>query len=273
MECPTVSIIMAALNEEKYLPHTIESILNQTFADYEFIIVNDGSTDSTQQILDRYAQKDKRIKTIVNEKNIGLTRSLNRGLEQAKGKYISRIDAGDIALTSRLEKQVRFLENNGGVYILGTFGRWINEDKEVVGDCNYPTTPVDIKRKLFGLTSISAHSSLMLRKELFERTGQYDSRCSTSMEYELYMRAIKNHFGIGNLPENLTHIMWRERGISLNKMRAQSINEFKIRLRYLPSFLNFRNIIYTMLSFLLILLPSSWHLKFFRFYVRRRRRK
>jgi glycosyltransferase involved in cell wall biosynthesis len=107
---PQISVIMAVYNGEKYLAEAIESILNQTFKEFEFIIIDDGSKDNSLNIIKRYAKKDSRIIIIKNEKNMKLAWSLNKGLKIARGKYIARMDSDDISLTDRLEKQYYFLE-------------------------------------------------------------------------------------------------------------------------------------------------------------------
>lgn len=112
MDKPTVSIIMGVLNAENRMKDAIKSIQNQIFTDWEFIICDDGSTDSTYNVLLNLAEKDRRIKPIKNEKNLGLTRTLNRCLEIAKGKYIARMDDDDFSYVNRLEVQVNFLEEN-----------------------------------------------------------------------------------------------------------------------------------------------------------------
>jgi len=254
---PKVSVIMPVFNEEDFVGDTIESVLNQTFGNFEFIIINDGSTDGTQDILENYARKDERITILTNENNMGLTRSLNRGIENSKGKYIARIDAGDICHPNRLEKQVKFLDKNRDVYIVGSYHYWINENGRIIGKYKFPTGRKQIKKNLFGFVSIAAHPTLMIRRELFEKTGLYDISYSTSMEYELYIRTIKNGWEIVNLPEFLVYVLRREKGISESKIKTIFVNQFRIRARYLSSLLNFRNFAYTVASMFLVFVPSS----------------
>ena len=106
MHQPKVSVVMSAYNGERYLREAVESILNQTFNDFEFIIIDDGSTNSTGQILSSYAAQDPRIVLIRNRENIGLTKSLNKGLALARGEYIARMDADDVSLPNRFSEQV-----------------------------------------------------------------------------------------------------------------------------------------------------------------------
>ena len=253
---PSVSVVMGAYNEQERLKDTVESISDQTFTDFEFIIVNDGSTDKTQEILEQYAQKDNRIRIIMNENNMGLTKSLNRGLEIARGTYIARIDAGDIAHLNRFDRQVKYLDANKSIYILGTYGYWIDKDKKIIGKCKFPTDPSDVRKNLFGFFSVAVHPSLMMRRKLFGTTGLYDSTRSTSMEYELYMRTIRNGFAIANIPEFLIYVLRDDQGISINRIKKEFINQFKIRVNYLPQLFNLRNLFYTMASVVFILMPS-----------------
>src|SRR5258708_3751905 len=124
MPCsPAVSVVMPAYNSEPHIAEAIESILAQTFTDFEFIIINDGSTDGTRSILHAFAAGDSRI-SIYEHANSGLVVSLNRGCQMARGKYIARMDADDVSLPTRLAKQFNYLERNSEVGIIGT---WIQD--------------------------------------------------------------------------------------------------------------------------------------------------
>lgn len=254
MNQPLVSVVMSVYNEEKYLKDTIESILGQTFTNFEFIIADDGSTDKTQDILKNYAQKDVRIKLIVNERNLGLAKSLNRGIERTKGKYIARIDAGDLSRPERFEKQVRFSEGNEDSYILGTWAYWINEGKEIIGTWEVPPS---INPTLLYKTGGAIHPSIMIRRELFQKIGLYNENYDIPLDFEFYMRAIRNSFGISNIPEFLISVMRRDTGMTFSQLRTTQLRLFEIKLKYLPYLFNFWNIIYTMRSLVGCLLPSS----------------
>src|SRR3989344_5781814 len=120
-----ISVLMPAYNARKYIGEAIESILNQTFKDFEFIIINDCSTDKTKKIIEEYANKDARIKLINNATNLGLTKSLNIGLKEARGEYVARLDADDVALPERLEKQYEFMEKNKETTLVGAWAEII----------------------------------------------------------------------------------------------------------------------------------------------------
>jgi len=254
---PKVSVIMAVFNEEDCIKGTIESVINQTFGNFEFIIINDASTDKTQEILEDYAQKDKRIKIFVNEKNIGPIKSTNRGIRCSKGELIARMDAGDICQLGRFEKQVKFLDKNKNVYIVGSYHYWIDKEGRIIGAYRFPVTPEQTKKNLFRFSSIAAQPAVMIRKELFEKTGPYTTLYQTSEEYELYARTIKNGRGIANIPEFLISIIRRRKGISEKKTRAIFVNQARIKAVYLPHIFNFRNFIYTVGSLFFVLLPAD----------------
>ena len=117
---PNISIIMSVYNSERYLKEAIESILNQTYTDFEFIITDDSSTDSSLRILEKYKNNDERITLIRNSENVGLTVNLNRMMDLARGKYIARMDADDISLPKRIATQYYFMEKNTEIGVCGT---------------------------------------------------------------------------------------------------------------------------------------------------------
>jgi len=182
---------MAVYNGEKYLCEAIDSILNQTFKNFEFLIINDGSTDGTAEILQSY--HDPRIKIINNEKNMGLAKSLNKGLKIAKGKYIARMDADDISLQERLEKQLAIIEKNKNVGMVASWIHIIDENNNYVRDWHADredNSPEEIYYTLFFKNCI-AHSSVLFNKELILKIGGYDESFKKSQDYELWIRLSK----------------------------------------------------------------------------------
>lgn len=160
---PIVSVVMAAFNEEKYIYDSIDSVLNQSFTEFEFIIVNDGSTDNTEKIILSF--NDTRIKYIKNEKNLKLIDSLNKGLEASKGKYIARMDADDICLPNRLKIQVDFMEQNPEIGISGSQLTVFGDSEGVM---NYPLEHEDIRLGLF-ITSCFGNNVVILRRDVLEK--------------------------------------------------------------------------------------------------------
>ena len=131
---PAISVLMSVYNGGRYLADSIRSILDQSFGDFEFLIVDDASSDGSLEIIEEFACNDKRIVILRNECNLGLTRSLNLGLDRARGKYIARQDADDISLPKRLEKQWEFLEANHEIGVMGTAYYLINACGEIIGE-------------------------------------------------------------------------------------------------------------------------------------------
>ncbi len=196
---PKVSVIMPAYNAEKYIKEAIDSILNQTFKDFEFIIIDDGSTDGTKEIISSY--QESRIKLLENDKNLGLVGSLNKGLQIARGEYIARMDADDIALPERLEKQVDFLDKNQDIVLVGS---WIDSFDEESKDhfiVEFASDPIIIKWLMVTKNQL-AHASVVFRKEIIEREGGYSNKYEHAEDYELWSRLLKN-YKIANIPEVL----------------------------------------------------------------------
>jgi glycosyltransferase involved in cell wall biosynthesis len=199
-ERPVVSIVMPVYNAEPYLKRAVESILDQTFADFEFIIINDSSTDASWAILDSYG--DSRILLLDNQKNRGLTYSLNQGLAAAKGEYVARIDADDIAMPRRLEKQVSFLRAHPEIGILGCSCDNIDSEGRRIGSSTMPETDLAVRWvSLLGNPFI--HSAVMIRRSILVSNGlKYDETFETTQDYDLWTRMLQRTRG-ANLREPL----------------------------------------------------------------------
>ena len=193
MDRPKISVIMSVYNGEKYLREAIESILNQTFRDFEFIIINDGSTDKTSEILSSY--NDPRIVIINNKRNIGLTKSLNKGLKMVKGEYIARQDADDVSLPERLERMVNFLDMNRDVGLLGSSFVIIDEKGNKLKSCKFATENKEIKKRLL---SGNHFGSEIFRKTSLEKVGFYREEFKYAQDYDLALR-ISEKYKVGNL--------------------------------------------------------------------------
>jgi glycosyltransferase involved in cell wall biosynthesis len=186
MERPEVSVLMAVYNGRPYLETSVRSILNQTFEDFEFIIINDGSEDGSEKTLEQFAAKDERVR-LVHQENKGLITSLNRGLGMARGKYIARMDADDISDSERFEEQVHFLDSNPGVGIVGTQVEVINKRGEEIDHWAPPTESCLLTwRLLFNAPYV--HPSVMARRNLLENLNGYSMSALHSEDYELWTR-------------------------------------------------------------------------------------
>lgn len=219
---------MATHNGERFIEEAIDSILGQTYGDFEFLIINDGSTDLTAVMLDEYAQKDKRVKIITNPQCFGLTKSLNIALKKARGEYIARQDDDDISSKNRFALQVEFLDKNQEVSLCGALGDVINEKGEVIREKNLALSYRDIKEKLL-FNNQFIHSSLMMRKIILDKEGFYDEKFKKAQDYELVLR-LGRKYQMVNLPDRL--IKWRFLPSSIsNKNKEQQ--KFAIKARWL----------------------------------------
>mgnify|MGYP001100733273 CR=1 FL=1 len=196
---PKVSVLMPAYNGAKYIGAAIESILSQTFADFEFLIINDGSTDSTEHIIKQY--NDPRIRLINNEKNLNLVASLNKGIEAARGEYIARQDQDDISLPGRIERQVRFMDNNPNIGICGTAIKFFGAKSFVE---IFPEDNEAIKAEMFFKCPF-AHPTVILRKKFFDKNNlRYEAAYNSAEDYELWTRSSK-YMELANLTDVLFH--------------------------------------------------------------------
>ncbi len=181
---PLVSVVMCVYNDERYLGKSIESILKQTFTDFELIIVDDGSTDKTAAILDSIKQKDSRIK-VFHKENTGTTASANFGISKARGKYIARLDSDDISYPNRLQTEVEILEHNSDVGLIGGGADMIDQDGNIIGTRNIITK--NPKRTLL-FRNIFQQSDVMFRKSVFEALGGYREKFKNGEDYDMWLR-------------------------------------------------------------------------------------
>lgn len=175
---PLISVVMPVYNGETYLHEAIESILNQTYSDFEFIIINDGSTDNSWHVIKEYAEKDPRIVPITQE-NIGLTKSLNNGIQMAKGKYIARQDADDISLCNRLQTQITWSEDKG--FDLCCSRTWLIKEGRVSPRIWYFFP----KPLLLCMYNPFVHGTYLIRKEAIVDIGGYDESFLYGQDYRL----------------------------------------------------------------------------------------
>ncbi|MHB1316313.1 MAG: glycosyltransferase family 2 protein [Minisyncoccota bacterium] len=214
-----VSVIMAVYNGDKFLHETIKSILSQSFSNFEYIIVDDASTDNTSKIIKSY--NDDRIIYIRNEKNVGQTVSRNIAISKAIGKYIVQTDADDISLQKRIEKQVEFMETNPDISISGTWVRSIGKGKNYV--IRHLTDPEEIKVNLLFRTSIT-HSTLIIRRDFFIEHSLYYREFPDGKVYgedfELYVR-VSRIGKISNLPKILVLYRRHENQVTHSNIEIQ----------------------------------------------------
>jgi glycosyltransferase involved in cell wall biosynthesis len=211
---PRVSVVMAVYNAEGYLRDAVESILNQSFPDFELIVVDDGSTDGTWVIMKGY--NDARIRLLHNRENLGLSKSLNKGLVASQGKYVARQDADDVSLPDRLAFQVSFLDGNLEVGLLGTAYHVMNRNGHVAATFRQPEEDMEIRWQML-FHNAFCHSSVIFRRDLIEMGNLFYDEClSCSQDYELWERML-TRTKAANLDTPL--VFWRKNDHSISAIR------------------------------------------------------
>jgi len=222
-----VSVVMPVYNEEKTVKRAIESVLSQTYNEIELLIIDDGSTDSTPQIINELAKKDDRIIPLKNSINRGITYSLNRGLRKASGEYIARIDGDDWYHPRKLELQVSFLEKKRNYGIVRTFHILLMDGAKAL-KVSLPITHERILKQL-AYRNPFAHSSIMVRKEILDKVGYYDEKYEYAQDYDLYFRILSVSKGY-NIPRYL--LFRRSRRQNRKTLTKRTINSIIIPLRH-----------------------------------------
>ena len=221
-KAPKISVLMPAWNAEKFIREAIDSILAQTFKDFEFIIINDGSTDDTAKIIRSY--KDPRIVFVDNKKNQGLIAVLNQGMGMARGGYIARMDADDISMPERFRKQIEYLDANPDVVVLGTSYREFGCSKNHL-------YKMEGKLGLYDIIKVCKikHPTTMLRKSVFDKYNlRYYPDYEACEDYELWLRVMR-YGAIANLPDMLLKYRWHDDNISVRQKQLQFNNTRRVQ--------------------------------------------
>jgi len=233
---PKVSVVMSVYKEPiDWIKQSVDSILNQTFTDFEFIIINDKpDREENRLVLDEYQKKDNRIVIITNETNIGLAKSLNKGLCVAKGEYVARMDADDISMPERFEQQVRFLDSNPDVIVCGTNAESFG-DKKNSFNWIYERNN-DIKAQLLN-NSCFVHPTVFIRKSvLIDNNILYDEDYRQAQDYRLW-EVLRSYGSYANIMEILLKYRISNQQISHHSHSQQVNNAVKIRSRIISDFL------------------------------------
>ena len=224
---PTVSVVMSVLNGERFLAEAVGSILTQSLTDFEFIIVNDGSTDRTSALLHGYQKSDSRLR-VFHQQNKGLVESLNRGCALAQGKYIARMDADDVALKDRLLWQVSFLENHPEVAVVGGAIETIDAAGRSFAVERFPTTDFEIKSSLLRGNCSFAHPTVVMRRETLQSANGYRKVVNHAEDYDLWLR-IAERFRLANLGSIVLRYRRHPNQISIRRCRQQAVSALAAR--------------------------------------------
>lgn len=219
---PQITVAIPAYNAMKYLPETLDSVLQQTYQDFEVIIVNDGSTDEIETWFERI--KDPRIK-LISQANKGLAGARNTGVTQAIGEYIALLDADDIWETTKLEKQIRILENKPEIGLVYTWASLIDEKGKLIGKIHQWNAEGQIWEQLLASNPIKP-SSVLIRRDCFDRVGMFDENLRSYIEdWDMWLRLAKDYaFGVVNEPL----LYYRERSSSVSKNWEAMKRSFEI---------------------------------------------
>ena len=215
MKEPLISVLLCTYNDEKYIYKAVKSILDQTFEDFEFIIINDGSTDKTLDILKQF--DDKRL-ILIDKPNTGLTDSLNLGVSIAKSNWIARMDGDDISIKTRFEEQIKYIDDN--VAVIGTQCKFIDEEGNQIATVSLPLTHNEILKKGTSFRTMFIHPSVLINKELLLKSGGYDDYLDSAEDLDLWLKL--SHYGkLVNIDSVLLKYRKHQNQISITKRKEQ----------------------------------------------------
>jgi len=206
---PSVTVFMAAYNASKYIEVAVKSILNQTYQDFELLIVNDGSTDDTSEILESF--KDERIRIINNLENKGLIYTRNIALQEARGQFIAIMDSDDISYPNRLAIQIDAFKDKPDLALYGGQAKMIDENQEEIGFIKESETNPNLLKVKLLFHNTFVHSSVMIRTSVFREFGGYQEPFAE--DYDLFLR-IAQKYAVGNSSEFVIAYRWHESNIS-----------------------------------------------------------
>lgn len=220
MSAPLVTVLLPVYNGARTIQSSLDSILRQSFRDFEILAIDDGSTDESRAILE--ACRDPRLRVILNERNLGLMRTLNRGLREARGCFVARQDADDLSQPDRLARQLAFLEANPAVALVGASCWRMDHDARVTGANDLPTTH-DALRWASVLDNPFIHTAVVFRRAIvLDELGGYDESLAICEDYELWNRVAARH-RVANLPERL--VFYREHATSMMQSRPEAASQ------------------------------------------------
>ncbi len=263
---PRISVLTPAYNAEKYIGEAIESILNQTHSDFEFIIVDDCSTDRTWDIILEYAGKDPRVVPVKNENNLGIAGNRNKLLGLAKGKYIVWQDADDLSLPYRLEYQYNFMEKNEDVGICGGWLQFFN-DRGNISIRKYKEKDEDVRKTIFRFSPVSQPSSI-IRKKALDEVGFYDLHYPPAEDLDMSFRIGRNH-KFANLQKVVVRYRESYKGATFTQLKTMELKTFSVRLRHSDNKIykmSFLDHVYNITQYIsMLIIPARIKIRLFNF--------
>lgn len=225
---PSVTVLMPVYNCEKYVEKAIESILKQSFRDFEFLIIDDASKDKTLSIVKKYAKKDKRIRVVANKKNIQIAKSLNKGVDMAKADIIARMDSDDFSMSDRLKLQYNFLKRNPKIAIVGSNMIIVDDKGKKISKREYPTDSKSLRKIMFRYSPF-AHPSVSFRKNIFLEFGGYNPRMVPCEDIDLWFK-VCSKYEIANISKNLLQYRLVISSNSHKNLKKLELLGFRIKL-------------------------------------------
>ena len=232
-----ISVVMPVYNCQDYLNESIESILNQTYRNFEFIIINDGSTDNSLKIINSYAKLDKRV-VLISRENKGLVQSLNEGFKLAQGKYITRMDADDISHLKRLELQNKFMEENLDIDFCGTNYEYIGEDvskeeNQILKEETYLVNKKKGESLVIGSGYSICHPTFFIRKSAIHDVGLYDENYKFAEDLAYQIKFLRKNKSIKLINETLMYVRKRNNSKSKIELVENAEETMKLRINYI----------------------------------------
>jgi len=253
---PLVSVIMPVYNALPYLSQAIDSILDQTYQNFEFIIIDDASQDGSYGLLQKYATKNKKIRLFRNSKNLGISESAKRAISKTKGGFIARMDADDIALPYRIERQVEYLLKNKKTVAIGGQCILINEKGDFIGNKRFPTEFKDIYKLIFEFIPLQQPTLMIAKRRLPENFEYYKDGMNTAEEVELFFKLFL-YGKVENLKDPVLMYRFHGKNTSMKNIRETFFLTLLTRFRavllykYRPTL---KGILVTLLQLILILI-------------------
>lgn len=254
-----VSVIMPVYNNESYVGEAIESILKQTHSNFEFIIIDDCSTDNSWKIIQKYSKKDKRIKAFQNEKNLKIVKTRNKGFREcnSKAKYFAIMDSDDISLVNRFEEEIKFLEENKDFALVGSHNIIINEKNKEIGFRKYPVSWNEVKKTMTRFDPIAQPVAMIRAEVLRKEIGFYNEKFTRCQDYELWCRIGSKH-KIGNIDKAL--LRYRVSNTQGKRTHLKDTIRFTLEIQrkwlFHKRYFNCKNVIIHILSYISLILPQ-----------------
>lgn len=227
---PLVSVVMPVYNAGEFLPEAVKSILSQTYRNFEFVIVDDASEDSSWQIIQNFARKHKQIKIHRNPQNLGVSETVKKAISLAKGEFLARMDADDIALPQRIEKQVDYLLNHKETVAIGGQCFLIDKNGGVIGEKTFPTSFSDIYKYIYKFVPLQQPTLMIARNRLPKQFKYYRDGMDTAEEVELLFKLFQ-YGKVENLPDTVLMYRLHDKNTSLLDIRKTFLLTLLARIR------------------------------------------